>query len=713
MRQTRTILLMANLACASALFAQEPFCGSDLLREKDLTTAGREAEAALYARIAAHAKGRDRGGILTVPVVFHVLHDNGPEDVPLSGIQQAVTEVNTRLMNLAPWDDSTGHAVNIQLCLCVGRSFGQPTDGVTRHQTGLTEHAMAQQLSVKGTERWDPYRYLNIWIVRSVADQGIDGYSSFPGDLGTATDGLVMEAQYLLNNHLMSHELGHYFGLFHTFQGYCLNLNCLLDGDRICDTPPDYTFYFTCNDFNCSSETQDTTGLSPFTMDVPALPNYMDYTTCPLSFSQDQADRMYDMAAMVRADLLSSYACGGAPSGAEPVASCVVDSSECTGRVTFTSTSLNAPFVQWDIDNDGWDHVGTAFTSDFITGGDHPVTLLAGGPGGTDTIQFTLHVRVAPTPQYPILSGFEGIFADINTGAPTICYGTSLELVADVGMTSYQWTTSETTGSIDVIADSSFAIRLTATDANGLAWTNCTWIQAGVMPPPQIISSAGDTIHCGQFVQLSLDPATTADWYWGCCIEASNASTYEPSSNLLYPRSYWARRFDANGCLLVTDTFTLITLPTIPPVITQVGNDLVLDTGCSNLNWYAQGLDLSQFAGQTVVPDAVPGCYWVFCSDCGPVYSDTLCLLPTDVGSLRQENGYQLYPVPVQDRLWILPAPSADVNAELMDASGRIIQRLVSSDLGHGFSVTLLPAGLYALRMRDGRDARVLRFVKE
>ena len=56
-------------------------------------------------------------------------------------------------------------------------------------------------------------------------------------------DGIVMEARYFNENpdhlEILAHELGHYLGLLHTFSGGCKNDDCLKDGDRVCDTPPD------------------------------------------------------------------------------------------------------------------------------------------------------------------------------------------------------------------------------------------------------------------------------------------------------------------------------------------------------------------------------------------------------------------------------------------------------------------------------------------
>jgi hypothetical protein len=100
----------------------------------------------------------------------------------------------------------------------------------------------------------------------------------------SSCSGYVPGTPYNLGRTL-THELGHFFNLLHTFQN-CSNSNCNTQGDKVCDTPP-----LGISTGGCPSD-GSIAGCDGFT---PALTmNYMDYTNdaCMYMFTVGQANRM-------------------------------------------------------------------------------------------------------------------------------------------------------------------------------------------------------------------------------------------------------------------------------------------------------------------------------------------------------------------------------------------------------------------------------------
>ena len=108
----------------------------------------------------------------------------------------------------------------------------------------------------------------------------------------TSCAGYVPGAPYN-KGRTLTHELGHYFNLAHTFQG-CDGVNCATSGDRVCDTPTTDQPRYDCNaadsppDPATSGQALTTCGELQLTM------NYMDYVqdTCMYMFTAGQATRM-------------------------------------------------------------------------------------------------------------------------------------------------------------------------------------------------------------------------------------------------------------------------------------------------------------------------------------------------------------------------------------------------------------------------------------
>jgi hypothetical protein len=106
--------------------------------------------------------------------------------------------------------------------------------------------ATQAQLDALRTVRPQP-NMLNIYFTQNLATEtgGLCGQSSFTV---SASQGIVMANSCITGDSVLSHEIGHYWDLYHThetaFGAECVNeSNCSTAGDLLCDTPADPNVY--------------------------------------------------------------------------------------------------------------------------------------------------------------------------------------------------------------------------------------------------------------------------------------------------------------------------------------------------------------------------------------------------------------------------------------------------------------------------------------
>ena len=346
----------------------------------------------------------------TLPVVIHIVHQNGPENLSDADVETAIAHLNTAFSHSGYFgQQGLGDDAMIQFCLARQTPDGLPTNGITRRVSPLTDVVIeTQDLALKNISPWDPTRYINIWVVRDINSTAIGpnvgGYAFLPAAHGLPYDGIVILADGLgteprrVSN--LAHEMGHYLGLYHTFEGGCVNTNCLTDGDRVCDTPPDRATGSACNFNSCATDADDVSVNNPFATDVDdSTWNLMDYSpsVCYSGFTPGQSVRMRLSVEGARASLLRSKGC------AEPCPVALTAGFEVAGSgnlvvgdwLVVTNTSVGATQFQW-FEN------GVLFSNSAMpTGFQLPGTgirtlMLVVGNGDarcTDTAQVLLSVR--------------------------------------------------------------------------------------------------------------------------------------------------------------------------------------------------------------------------------------------------------------------------------------------------------------------------------
>ncbi|WP_265428562.1 T9SS type A sorting domain-containing protein [Chryseobacterium sp. YIM B08800] len=288
----------------------------------------------------AKANKSQNGGIITIPVVVHVIHAGEAygvaPNITDAQVQSQITVMNNDYRKLAGTPgyntNPVGADVMIQFALAKVDPNGNPTSGINRVNFCYTSWTQAGVNSyVKPRTIWDPTKYMNMWSVKfGGSSSTLLGYAQFPSNSGlgglntsgglATTDGVVanyatfgssdyddgtfhLDAPYD-KGRTMTHEVGHFLGLRHIWgdTSSCVVNATDSNNDYCLDTPAAAAANYNCVTIDsCPSDPGN-----------DMIQNYMDYTTdtCMNIFTNDQKARITAVMnnSIRRAELKTSVA---------------------------------------------------------------------------------------------------------------------------------------------------------------------------------------------------------------------------------------------------------------------------------------------------------------------------------------------------------------------------------------------------------------------
>ena len=399
-------------------------CLTDHMTEHWLESAGiaerYHQEEAQQAIMAQNHVASDRS-TYTIPIIFHVIHNpaSPAENVSQTAIYNLLDAVNEDF-NAANADIGNARTAlgfvpanaDIEFCLAQRDPSGNQLTEIGIHRVSTTEvfydvdtetNKMKDNVGGgTGTPVWNRNNYVNVWIcdITNGATSGVAGYAYKPtvSTLPPASiDGIVIDYNLGMDpsNRVLTHEIGHYLGLDHTWGGVD-GTGCTSGNDGLTDTPntagPSFDYALSCSGLQQTCPGTNT-----------QYENYMDYSSCTVMFTTQQANLMELVLTGSRNSLNSSNGCVPV-NPMPPVTNFVADITTVIqgGSVNFTDLSTNFPTSwSWTVTPAaGVSYIGgTSATSEnptmqFTNTGLYTIALTATNGSGSDLETKTNYINV-------------------------------------------------------------------------------------------------------------------------------------------------------------------------------------------------------------------------------------------------------------------------------------------------------------------------------
>lgn len=609
----------------------------------------------------------NRANLYIIPVVFHIVHNYGVENITDAQVYDALRVINEDFQKKNA-DTSTiidlfkPIAANCQIEFRLARKDpnGNCTNGIDRIQSPLTyvgdDNAKLNP--------WPRSKYLNIWVVNSMED-GVAGYAYAPSGFTNANvDGIIILHNYIgaigtgnaSRSHALSHEIGHWFNLRHTW-GNTNNPGVSCGDDQVNDTP--VTKGWTSCNLNgavCSAGV------------IENVQNFMEYSYCYAMYTNGQKTRMHaalNSSTASRNNLwtASNLSATGtdnldyADCSPKPVLNSGLPLFVCEGgTVNFSAVTINGSATTWNWSFPGGSPSSSTLSTpsiSYASAGTYNVSVTASNSSGSNSTTSNSYVVVLPNTAQKPASSFSESFE--STSFP------NAEWIVDFPTATYGWKKINTTG-----ATGTNCLRINAsTTYSGMLheFITPTFDLSGMSAPKM-------------YFKVAYAQKTTSD--------ADNLRIYAS----LDCGKTWTLRYSKSGTNLST--------------ITGVNTGNFVPTSSQ---WREETLNLSSYAGQTNIRFKFQYIY----KGGNNFYLDDINFgLTTGVEDLNRDIALSVFPNPVSGGSLAASFNLKENNTitiSLIAIDGRELPLSTSYlTAGHQFiqlNVADVPKGVYVLNIRD------------